>query len=282
MRRLTFLGVTLFIALLMFGATLTRPAQAEDLSRALLLPELFGIMAIEGRSSVLADGSTPLQGRALEQFAQDVERIYQPERMLAEFLRVLDAELADAPEVRADALEFAASDLGRRILRLELAAREALLDDDVDMLARMALDDARAGMAGEDGFQRLKQVRARVDANELVELNVSLGLNTSFAYYRGMLAENAVHGMSSDMLLQLVWAQEPEIRADIEDWIESYFLMTYQPLSAPDMQDFVEYVGTPLAQEFNRAMFRAFDKVFSEISFQVGRALGRRLNVEEL
>lgn len=282
MRRRVFLGVTILIILITFAATLSRPAQANDLARALLMPELFEIMADEGRKSVLADGATPLQGRALEQFTSDVERIYQSERMLAEFVTALEAELAATPEARADALDFAASDLGRRVLQLEVAARQALLDDDVDMLARMALEDARAGLSGEDGFQRLEQVRARIDANELVELNVSLGLNTSFAYYRGMLAENAVYGMSSEMLLQLVWAQEPEIRADIEDWIESYFLMTYQPLDAADMQDFVVYVGTPLAQEFNRAMFRAFDTVFSEISYQVGRALGRRLNVEEL
>lgn len=282
MQRQRFLGVTVLIVLLTLGAMLSRPAQADELARALLLPELFGIMAEEGRKSVLADGAVPLQGRAFAQFAGDVERIYQPERMLAEFLRVLEAELADTPEARTDALDFAASDAGRKILQLELAAREALLDDDVDVLARMALDEARAGTGGDDGAQRLQQVRARIDANDLIELNVSLGLNTSFAYYRGMLAENAVNGMSTDMLLQLVWAQEPEIRADIEDWIESYFLMTYRPLSAEEMQDFVAYVSTPLAQEFNRAMFRAFDTVFSEISFQVGRALGRRLNVEEL
>lgn len=282
MRRQPFLGVTLLIALLSFGVTFSRPALADDLSRAFLLPELFDIMAEEGRSSVLADGAVPLQGRDLAQFTSDVEGIYHAERMLADFTQALDAELAGSPDVRADALEFAATDLGRRVLRLELAAREALLDDDVDALARLALDDARAGVSGEAGFQRLQLVRERIDANELVELNVSLGLNTSFAYYRGMMAENAVQGMSSDMLLQLVWAQEPEIRADIEDWVESYFLMTYQPLDAEDMQAYVDYVGTPLAQDFNRAMFRAFDTVFSEISYQVGRALGRRLNFEEL
>lgn len=282
MRRPPFLGMTMLIALLAFAVTLSRPALADDLSRAFHLPELFGIMADEGRKSVLADGAVPLQGRALEQFTRDVERIYQSERMLDAFNRALDTELANAPDARADALDFAASDLGRRVLRLELDAREALLDDDVDMLARMALDDARMRRAGDDRFQRLKQVRARIDANELVELNVSLGLNTSFAYYRGMLAENAVSGMSADMLLQLVWAQEPEIRADIEDWVESYFLMTYQPLDPAEMQAYVDYVSTPLAQDFNRAMFRAFDTVFSEISYQVGRALGRRLNIEEL
>ena len=275
-------GTFLLLLVLACGSVLPRPSQADDLVRAFLLPELFDIMATEGRNSVLEDGATPLQGNALALFRNDVTMIYQPERMLAEFATALETELARTPDARADALEFAATDPGRRILRLELAARDALLDDDVNRFARMALDDARSSTAESQAARRLELVRARIDANDLVELNVALGLNTSFAYYRGMMAENAVQGMTSEMLLQLVWAQEPDIRAEIEDWIESYFLMAYQPLAAAEMEDYVAYVGTPLAQEFNRAMFRAFDTVFSEISFQVGRALGRRLNVEEL
>ena len=272
----------LLLCVLTCGAILPRPVQADDIIRAFLLPELFEIMASEGRASVLADGATPLQGNALARFRNDAEAIYDPERMLAEFATVLEDELARMPDARADALAFAASSLGQRILRLELAARDALLDDDVDRFARMALDDARSSPPQAPDARRLELVRARIEANDLVELNVSLGLNTSFAYYRGMLAENAVQGMTSDMLLQLVWAQEPELRVEIEDWSESYFLMAYQPLSTPEMQDFVAYVSTPLAQDFNRALFRAFDTVFSEISFQVGRAIGRRLNIEEL
>ncbi len=259
-----------------------RPAVASDLSEAFLLPELFDIMAEEGRASVLADGATPLQGSALRAFQDDVAAIYAPDRMLSAFLTEMEKELATRPDVRTDALEFAATDAGKQILQLEIAAREALLQDEIDEMARMTLLEARQGNRDTAKVARLDLVRQRIAANDLIELNVSLGLNTSFAYYRGMMAENAVQGLSSEMLLQLVWAQEPAIRADIEDWIESYFLMAYQPLAEDQMQDYVAYVSTPLAQEFNRAMFRAFDTVFSEISLQVGRALGRRLNIEEL
>ena len=259
-----------------------RPAVASDLSEAFLLPELFDIMAEEGRASVLADGATPLQGSALRAFQDDVAAIYTADRMLAAFLTEMEKELSSRPDVRADALDFAATDAGKQILQLEIAAREALLQDEIDEMARMTLLEARQGNRDTAKVARLDLVRQRIAANDLIELNVSLGLNTSFAYYRGMMAENAVQGLSSEMLLQLVWAQEPAIRADIEDWIESYFLMAYQPLAEDQMQDYVAYVSTPLAQEFNRAMFRAFDTVFSEISLQVGRALGRRLNIEEL
>ncbi len=259
-----------------------RSVHADDLTQAFFLTELFEIMAEEGRASAMADGATPLQGRALELYRTDVETIYDASRMLDAFLDSLTADLANRPDVRADALEFAATDLGRRILQLEIAARRALLDDDVDFIARDALSRARRAAPDTPEGMRLAQVRERIAANDLVELNVSLGLNTALAYYRGMMAEDAVFGLSGEMLLQLVWEQEPAIREDIDDWIESYFLMAYQPLDTTKLAEFNLYVATPLAQDFNRALFRAFDTVFTEISYQIGTALGRRVRAEEL
>ena len=259
-----------------------RPALAEDLARALLLPELFEIMAAEGRSSVLGDESTPLQGSLLARFEQDVARIYTPVQMAQNFVAALEDALQRHPDMRADTLGFAQSDLGKRVLQLEVSARAALLDDAVDEAARLALETARDAEPGSVEATRLELVRERIAANDLIELNVSLGLNTSFAYYRGMLTEDAVGGLSADALLQLVWAQEPEIRADIEDWIESYFLMAYQPLSDAEFRELIDYAQTPLAVGFNQIMFQAFDTVFSDISRALGQALGRRMQTEEL
>lgn len=259
-----------------------RVAGADDLSRAYLLPELFDIMASEGRTSVLAEGAVPLEGRALADFERDVARIYDPAAMHDAFVASLLSELGSKPEILEDALDFAQTDLGKRVLRLEISAREAMLDDELDQIARMALEEAREAEDDTRQAARLDMIRARADANDLTELNVSLGLNTSYAYYQGMMSENAVNGLDDEQLLYLVWAQEPEIRLDIEDWIESYFMMAYQPLSDDELQEFIDYVSTPLAQGFNRAMFRAFDALFTDISVSVGRALGRRLTGEDL
>lgn len=264
--------VLLFLSLLPL-----RAAASDALSRAYLLPELFEIMAEEGRQSVLADGADALQGRAMGDFTRTVEQIYDAERMHADFVAALLAELDGASDVIDDALEFAESDLGREVLQLEISARRALLEEEVDEVARMALYDARRSDAA-----RLELVRARIEANDLIELNVSLGMNTSLAYYQGLFAENALMDLGAEDMLQMVWMQEPAIRAEIEDWIESYFLMSYQPLSDADLEAYIAYVSTPLAKSFNRAMFRAFDTVFSEISLAIGRVLGRSMSGEEL
>ena len=271
---LAFLAVTLLLA-----APL-RPAQAGDLSRAFLLPELFEIMAEEGRRSAVADGEIPLQGRALAEFKRDVAAIYDAETMRAAFEASLMAELASQPDVLADALDFAATELGGRILRLEISARAALLEDEIEEISRITLEEARDA----DGPRaaRLDMVRARIDANDLVDLNVSLGLNTSLAYYRGMLSAQATQLLGADDLLSLVWSQEELLRADIEDWIESYFLLAYQPLSDEDLRTYTEYLSTPFAQAFNLAMFTAFDQVFSDLSVELGRVMGQGMVAEEL
>ena len=271
-----------FLAVMMLLAAPLRPAQAEALSRAFLLPELFEIMAEEGRRSAVADGAIPFQGRALAEFERKVAAIYDPDAMRMAFEDRLNAELASQPDVREDALEFAGTDLGARVLRLEISARAALLDDEIDQISRITLEEARDADAGTPRAARLEMVRARIDANDLVDLNVSLGLNTSLAYYRGLLAEQAAQTLGADELLSLVWSQEDILRADVEDWIEAYFLLAYQPLTDADLQAYIDYLSTPPALSFNLVMFTAFDQVFSDLSVALGRVMGRGMLAEEL
>lgn len=268
-------------AVLLLAAPL-RPALAEDLSRAFLLPELFEIMAEEGRRSAMEDGAIPFRGRMLDDFERDVAAIYDAEAMRMAFENALMQELGDQPEVLADALEFAATDLGARVLRLEVSARAALLEDEIEEISRITLEEARAEDAPPAKAARLEMVRARIDANDLVDLNVSLGLNTSLAYYNGLMSEQAAQFLGSNDLLSLVWSQQDILRADIEDWIESYFLLAYQPMSDEDLQSYIDYLSTPLAKDFNLAMFTAFDAVFGDISLALGRVMGRRMVAEEL
>lgn len=257
----------------------SRASLASDLSDAFLLDELFEVMATEGKTAIGQDNAAPLSQRELEGWRRELGNIYHARTMHAEFVAALDAALGDMPGTRDDALRFATSDLGKRVLQLEVSAREALLQDEIDELARNALMDAR-----EDGrgSARLAMIRERIQVNDLIDLNVSLGMNTSYAYYRGMLSEGASAGMNADDLLYLVQAQEPDIRRDVMDWIEAYFLMAYQPLTDAELQAYIDYSASPHGVAFNRAMFQAFDTVFVGLSERVGRGLGRILSSDSL
>ncbi|MCC5992546.1 MAG: hypothetical protein JJT99_08480 [Rhodobacteraceae bacterium] len=279
--RATLLLVAVLVVLVLSVGT-ARPVQAQDLSEAYLLPELFAIMSDESIAAIGAEGASPLSDAGLVEWRAELAAIYDPDRMHQRFMEALADALASHPEITTDALDFAASALGRRVLRLEVSAREALLEPEIDDAARSALMHARHDRPDAPAAHRLALVRERIAVNDLIEMNVSLGLNTSYAYYTGMATEGAASGLGPLDLLALVQAQEEDIRHDIIDWIESYFLMAYQPLSDEEMRAYIAYAASPEGDAFNRAMFRAFDTVFVALSHQVGRALGRRLMTEEL
>jgi hypothetical protein len=255
-------------------------ARANTLAETYLLPELFDIMAEEGRKASVTALDAPQDMSAQAQWARTIARIYDADRMEADFTRALENALA--PNVRNAALEFAESDLGQRIMQLEVTARRALLSDEIDEAARQALMQARDAAPDSPQAQLLARVRQRIAVNDLVELNVSLGLNTSLAYYSGMAEEGWMAGMAGSDLLALVWAQEDAIREDIVTWAEAYFLMAYQPLSDAEMTAYIAHASSPEGDAFNRAMFRAFDAVFVDISRRVGAALARQMQQDTL
>jgi len=254
--------------------------RAESLSAAYFLPELFDIMAQEGRVAALEDPAVPQDAAGRAGWENAINRIYNADRMHDDFVSALDAALT--PDIRADALRFAQGDLGRRVLQLEVSARRALLSEEIDATARLALDAARNATAGSARADALARARERIAVNDLIELNVSLGLNTSLAYYNGMVDAGWMSGMAGVDLLTLVWAQEQAIRDDVTDWAESYFLLAYQPLSTEEMQTYIDYAASPKGDAFNRAMFRAFDAVFVDISRRVGAAMAAQMQQDTL
>jgi signal transduction histidine kinase len=273
------LCLSLILAML---AAFPRGAGASDLGRLYLLEPLFQIMAAEGLASAGEDAAVPIDPMEQALWRAELARIYEASRMQALFEETVAAKLAQQSQVEQDALDFARSELGARVLQLEVTAREALLDDAVDEMARLALSEARDASPESPVGQRLALVRERIAVNDLIELNVSLGMNTTLAYYQGMLAEAPDPSFEAQELLSLVWSQEEDIRADIEDWIESYFLMAYQPLSDDEFRSYIDYCASPLGDAFNRVLFAGFDAVFVGISRDVGRALGRVLGAESL
>ncbi|MFN4056925.1 MAG: hypothetical protein ACK4HW_01905 [Roseinatronobacter sp.] len=270
------------LVILVLALVPLRPVQAQTIAELYLFDDLFAIMSTEGITSSTSAEAVPLDPAELPNWQARVERIYDPARMQADFVTVLDAALAARPDVAADAAVFAGSDLGARVLRLEISAREALLEDAVDTLAREALAEARAAEAGSPLAVRLDLVRERIAANNLIELNVTLGLNTTYAYYAGMMEGAALPGLTEQDIVPMVWSQADTIRADVEDWIESYFLLAYHPLSDAELQEYIAYSGGALGDAFNRMMFQAFDRVFVGISGQVGASLADMMSAQPL
>lgn len=249
---------------------LALPAAAEDAARevfdALRLGDLIEVMAREGVSygDTLAGDMFP--GRAGSGWQETVAAIYDPDAMEAVVLGRLRAEL-EGVEV-GPIVDFFTSDTGRRIVDLELSAREAMVDDDIE---EAAIERYRALRA--EGGDFLELLDAFVEVNDLVEQNVVGAMNSNLAFYKGLMAGGAFgRDMTEDQALRDVWAQEPEIRTETEEWVYGYLALAYAPLDAEELQAYVDFSRTPEGQALNRALFSAFDDMYVGISRALGRA----------
>jgi hypothetical protein len=253
------------------------PDDVRAIHEALLLPEVIDVMVQEGleHGGDLAEtifGPRP----APQEWTDLVASIYDREHMEAEVLVSLAEGLEgeDTPAMRA----FLESEPGRSLMALELAAREAMTDEEVEQQAKEA-----AAVAVFEDAPRLELLRRYAEANDLVEMNVAGTMNTNVAYLTALLDGGALtEGMTEADLLADVWAQEPQIRADTEEWVYSFLFKAYEPASDADLEALIAFSGTEPGQALNRAVFDAFGERFEDISRALGLAAARYMTTEEI
>lgn len=273
------LALAVPVAPLMPGAVLAQEAGLTQVSESapaavladlMRMDETFAIMAEEGRAhgTEIEAGSFP--GRGGAGWAATVARIYDTERMRTRFLAVFAEALKNDPAAIEAASRFFGSDLGQRILTLELDARRAMIDDDVSEAAEVTAEKMKAARD-----PRLRLVRKMIEAADLVEMNVAGALSANLAFARGM-AETlpSARSQPAEDMLSEIWGQESGIRASTTTWLYSYLVMAYAPLSDAELQSYVDFWAAPEGKAVNAALFAAFDAAFVPISEELGQAVG--------
>jgi hypothetical protein len=275
-RRLLACAATVLVAFPL--AAQEAPADdARAIFEGLQLPAIIAVMAREGavHGENLAESVFPSESVPAE-WEEVVASIYDAERMESAIFEAFAAELAgdDTAAMR----DFFIDGPGAEFARLELAAREAMLDEDVEAAAREA-----AAMAMAENDPRLELLRRYAEVNDLVEANVVGAMNSNYEYLMGMIAGGA---MASEMteadVLADIWSQEPQIRADTIEWLYSFLLMAYGPASDEEIEALIAFSETEAGQELNSAIFAAFDEVFEDISRALGLASARFMTTTEL
>lgn len=204
-----------------------------------------------------------------------LERIYDADEMEQQFRLALerDTELAASEE----ALTFFESDLGQRIVQIEIDARKALGEDGVEDAARERADALRG-----DDPELFLMITKFIKVNDLIDSNVSGALNSNLAFYRGMASNPDYEGaMPESFMLSTVWEQEPEIRGEMEDWTLNFSTLAYSALSQDEFQRYIDVSETPAGQRLNTALFAGFDKVFESQSYELGRATAEFMQGED-
>jgi hypothetical protein len=206
-------------------------------------------------------------------WAGAVDRIYDIPRLRAKFNQALRSGFSTDPEGLADVAAFFGSDLGSRILTLEIEARRAFLDQASEDAARVAADRRRASRE-----PRARQIDRFIESADLLEMNVAGALSGNLAFLSGMneVGVNGVRLPDEEVMAQ-VWGQEEQIRSDTESWLHAYLGLAYAPLTDAELESYIAFWGTPAGQRLNAVLFAAFEAVFTGVSRDLGRSAGQAM-----
>lgn len=276
MLRRTLLSLMTCASLL--AALPARAAPVDDLAQALRLPELFGVLSQEGISYGADLEAELFPDAGGSRWDGVVAAIHDKTRMESTALGLLRDELDSQPEAVGRMTAFFTAEPGAQIVKLEIAAREAYLDE----ATKEAAEAAHAELAAASD-PRLGLIDRLIAANDLIDLNVAGALNANLAFYRGMIAGGAVQSSLPDAeMMADLWSQEPQIRKDTSDWLLPYLALAYRPLSDADLEAYIAFSETPDGQLLNRALFAAFDGLFNGLSHELGLAAARMLEGQDI
>ena len=248
------------------GAALAQTSDADALFELVGLPQIVAVMRDEGLDygetiarDMFPAGMTP-------RWAAQLDRIYDTDTMVAQMRAAFVAAL-DGQDL-TQALDFYGSDLGRRIVTLEIAARASMLDPTMDAASKeFAAEQAQANTP------HFRLISDFITANDLIEANVVGGLNSNFAFIDALVSGGAtLPGVSADSLLADVWAQEDAIRASTTEWITAFLLLAYAPLEDAEIAELTAFSQTPEGRIMTQALFGAFDEIFVRMSRDLGSA----------
>ena len=248
------------------------------LARTMLMPEIIGVMREEGLKYGQTLEDDMFLGRGKDRWAAIVSVIYDQTRMEDGFVTALAGEFAEDSGMIPQISAFFGSAQGQQALTLEIEARRALLDPDVEEAAKVAWDEMVA--AAEPRVALLKRF---AEANDLIESNVMGALNANLAFYQGLAEAGALpEDMTESQMLSDVWGQEPQVRAETEDWLFPFLALAYRPMPDADLEAYIAFSETPAGQKINAALFVAFDQVFTRISHDLGNAVARQMQGEDI
>ncbi|SMX45003.1 DUF2059 domain-containing protein [Maliponia aquimaris] len=253
------------------------PARAEpvgDLMRALKIDSMLQIMREEGLAYGGELAGDILPGGGTRSWTVQLDEIYDIDRMRGVVSQGMSGVLAEAdPD---PLVAFFTSELGARIIGLELSAREAMIDDAVEEAARQTYRQMK-----DKDDPRLAQIARFIEVNDLLEANVAGALNASFRFYSGLVDGGGL-AMTESEILADVWAQEEETRDDTREWLNAFLLLAYEPLSDDELEAYIALSETVQGRVLNRALFSGFNAMYDEISYALGLAAARQMQQQEL
>ena len=250
--------------------------KAGKLADALGIPKVVEIMREEGLAYGVGIEDELFPGRGGAAWEDVLDKIYSRDAME----KVVTDQLGfDLDEDKLEILiAFFDSDRGREIIKLEVSARRAFLDSDVEAAAEELYAELE-----ETDDPRIAQIERFIAANDLVESNVMGAMNSNYAFYLGLAEGEAFDGgLTEEDILTDVWSQEDGIRVDTEVWVNAYLALAYQQLEDADLEAYIALSETPEGKALNRALFEGFDEMYVSISRALGVAAAQFMKGQDI
>ncbi len=254
-------------------------ADFDALADALRIADTVAVMREEGL--VYADQVADAMLAEMDDAAwqRQIAQLYDAGRMEQLVLEGLEHALESAD--LAPMLAFYSSDAGQRAVALELEARRSFLDPEAEDAARAAAADAAAH---EDGPQadRLDWVQRLIEGSDLIERNVTASLNADMMFWRGVI-DGGGPGPAGDAadeadLADAVTADLDETRRESEAWLTAFLLVACGPLTAEQMEAYATFFETRDGRILNAALFDAFNAMYDQQAYLLGRTVGSWMN----
>jgi hypothetical protein len=253
-----------------------RAPAIDEMLETLGLYDILDIMAAEGVEGAMNLEADMFPGMGGAPWALEANRIHGPDRIARLFGAAFPDGQMSADDV-ARVTAFFRAEPGRSIAAAEVAGRAAFLDPAAEDLAKEAFRDAVS-----DDDPRVDLLTEFIEANDLIERNVSGALNSNFAFYRGLSDGGAFEvEIHEELMLAEVWGQEGEIRRDTVEWLYAFQLAAYSGLPDADIEAYIAFSQTEAGIALNAALFQAFDEVFETLSYELGVAAARFIAGED-
>ncbi|WP_299660298.1 DUF2059 domain-containing protein [uncultured Ruegeria sp.] len=260
-------------AFAVWAIPLAASEQADRLLQAMQVSEFVEILGEEGRAQGQSINESMLGGSGGSYFEAQIKELYDPVWMHKQISNAVERSMTDAQLEQAAI--FFESDLGQTIISLENSARRALSDETIEEMARAAYEQADR----QDAQFRL--VDEYVQVNNLIEQNVRGTISADYSFYRGLTTGQGLFANEEAWLAELL-SQQAETEKETTEWMYSFLLLAYQPLSESQMRENIAFSRTEAGRALNGALFKGFDQMINSISFQLGEAVAQAMQASDL
>lgn len=258
---------------LLLSAGAVRADAVARLIEALRFADFVRIMQAEGLRHGEGVGRDMLDESEMARWRRVLQEVYEAEVMLETVGRRFSEAMAGRDTMPL--LRFFEGP-GAAIVARELDARRALLEEGAEAEAGALYRRMDA-----EGEPLVDQIDRMIADSDLIERNVAGALNANLAFYRGLVAGGGFD-LSEAEMLDDTWAQEDEMRRQSGEWVRAYLLTAYAPVEGAVLEDYVSFWRSAPGRELNQALFAAYDAMYEDLSFRLGRAVAVQMQGEDL